>query len=150
MVNLILVDSFFDDINREGCFDTADMDGINMNYRIVFASNIPNGNSISDCLDSEGTLNENVDLINVGDDGLVSLLWNKGININRYITCNTSSILVDLGDINVDIKGIFLVDNSTGYVIAYNIQDKSIHINKEQAVFPLSGMLCSVHTGVEQ
>lgn len=150
MVDLILIDSFLDDMNREGCFDTQDMDGSALNYRIVFASNLPDGiTSINDCLDNEGTLVDDVELINIGDDGLISLLWNKGINIDRYVTCNTSSILVDLGDVNVDVKAIFLVDNNTGYVIAYNIQDKSIRINKDQAVFPLSGMLCNFHNGVE-
>ena len=44
------VDSFMDDINREGCFDTNDMDGITPNYRIVLASDCPV--NIEDCLDA--------------------------------------------------------------------------------------------------
>ena len=150
MYNLRKVDTFHDDINREGCFDTADLDGITPNYRIVFASALPSGyTTINDCLDSEGTLNENVEVINTGDDALIALSWEKGINANRYISCATSSITVDLGDVNVTVVGLFLVDNNTGYVMAYNIQDKGITINKDQAVFPLDGLLWSIHDGVE-
>lgn len=146
----MLVDSFFDDLNREGCFDSQDMDGVGWNYRIVFASSLPSFNTVNDLFDSEGTLKEEVNIINTGDDGLVQLLWSKGVNLGRTISCNTSSILVDLGDINVDIQAVFLVDNNTGYVIAYNVQDKSIKINKDQAVFPLSGLVMNIHEGVEQ
>lgn len=143
------VDSFHDNINREGCFDTDDMDGVTPNYRIVFASSVPYAN-INDCLDAEGTLNEDIEIIDTGDDGLISLLWNKGVNANRYITCPTTSIVVDLGDVNVTVAGIFLVDNNTGFVIAYNIQDKGIQINRDQAIFPIDGLLWSIHDGVEQ
>lgn len=146
----MLVDSFFDDLNREGCFDSQDMDGINPNYRIVFASTLPDFNTVNDLFDNEGTLIDEVNIVNTGDDGLVSLLWSKGVNLGRTISCNTSSVLVDLGDVNIDIQAIFLVDNNTGYVIAYNVQDKSIHINKEQAVFPLTGLVMNIHEGVEQ
>lgn len=151
LINLRKVDSFHDNINREGCFDSQDMDGVSLNYRIVFASKLPdNFTSINDCLDTEGTLNENVEIIDTGDDGLIALLWGKGINANRYISCATSSIVVDLGDVNVNVAGIFLVDNNTGFVMAYNVQDKSIKINRDQAIFPLDGLLWSIHDGVEQ
>ena len=146
----MLVDSFFDNLNREGCFDSQDMDGVSLNYRIVFASSLPPFSSVNDLLDNEGTLVEDVNIINVGDDGLVALSWNKGVNIGRTMACNTSSILVDLGDVNVAIQGVFLVDNATGFVIAYNVQDKSIRINKEQAVFPLTGLVMNIHEGVER
>lgn len=149
MYNLIRVDSFMDNINREGCFDTMDMDGQSLNYRIVFATSFP-FNTINDALDSEGTLKDDVKLINTGDDTLIALMWNKGINGDRYITSATSSILVDLGDVNVKVVAVFLVDNSTGFVMAYNIQDKSITLNKDQAIFPLDGLLWSIHNGVEQ
>ena len=146
------VDSFHDNINREGCFDSQDMDGVSLNYRIVFASKLPDGVSrVDDCLDAEGTLKDSVELIDTGDDCLIALRWNYGINANRYITIgDVSSILVDLGDVNVHIEGVFLVDNNTGFVIAYNITDKSIKINKDQAIFPLDGLLWAIHDGVEQ
>ena len=149
MVDLIIMDNFFDNLNREGCFDSQDMYGVRLNYRIVFANRLPDGYStINDCLDSEGTLNENVGIIDIGDDGLIPLLWSPGININRVLSCPSSSIVVDLGDVNVQIVGVFLVDNATGYVIAYNIQDKGININRDQAIFPVQGMLLNIHTGV--
>ena len=151
MIGLKKVDSFHDNINREGCFDTADMNGVDLNYRIVFASYIPpQYATVNDCLDSEGTLKEDIELINTGDDGLIALSWDEGVNANRYINCVSSSIIVDLGDVNVSIVGIFLVDNNTGFVMAYNIQDKGIKINRDQAIFPLEGMLWSIHDGVEE
>lgn len=148
MIRLKKVDSFHDNINREGCFDTMDMDGITPNYRIVFASSVPFTN-VNDCLDEEGTLREEIKIIDTGDDCLIPLLWNKGINANRYITCPTSSIVVDLGDVDIQVVGTFLVDNNTGFVMAYNIQDKGIKINRDQAIFPIDGMLWSIHDGVE-
>ena len=54
----IRVDSFFDDINREDCFDTEDMDGITPNYKFVLAESCPQ--NINDCLDSDGTLDTSV------------------------------------------------------------------------------------------
>lgn len=152
MIGLRKVDSFHDNINREGCFDSQDMDGVSKNYRIVFASGLPDGAArVEDCLDEEGTLNEQVEIVDTGDDCLISLKWEQGINANRYITLgDVSSIVVDLGDVNISIVGVFLVDNNTGFVMAYNIQDKGIKINKDQAIFPLEGLLWSIHDGVEQ
>lgn len=148
---MIKVDTFFDDINREGCFDTQDMDGITPNYRIVFASKLPSYTTVNDLIDSEGTLKEDVELINTGDDTLIALSWNKGINADRSMTIgNISSIVVDLGDVNIHAVACFLVDNASGYVIAYNIQDKGITFNKDQAIFPINGMLLNIHNGVEQ
>ena len=151
MINLIKVDSFFDDLNREGCFDSQDMDGVTPNYRIVFASKLPSYNTVNDLFDSEGTLIDSVELINTGDDTLIPLRWNKGINADRYITIgDVSSIVVDLGDVNITAVACFLVDNSSGYVMAYNVQDKGIKFNKDQAIFPLTGLLLNIHNGVEQ
>lgn len=151
MIKLIKVDTFFDDINRDGCFDTADMDGNSLNYRIVFASKLPSYNTVNDLLDAEGTLKDEVELINTGDDTLIALSWNKGINADRSLTIgNVSSIVVDLGDVDIQAVGCFLVDNASGYVIAYNIQDKGIRFNKDQAIFPLNGMILNIHNGVER
>ena len=151
MFKLIKVDTFFDDMNREGCFDTQDMDGITPNYRIVFASKLPSYTTVNDLIDSEGTLKDEVELINTGDDTLISLSWVKGINADRYITNgNISSIVVDLGDVNITAVACFLVDNASGYVMAYNVQDKGIQFNKDQAIFPLTGLVLNIHNGVEK
>ena len=152
MFKLIKVDTFFDDMNRDGCFDTRDMDGVTPNYRIVFASKLPDGwQTVNDCFDSEGTLKEEVEIINTGDDTVIPLKWNEGINADRYITIgNISSIVVDLGDVNITAVACFLVDNASGYVMAYNVQDKGIKFNKDQAIFPLNGMILNIHNGVEQ
>ena len=54
VIDFIRVDSFLDDINRESCFDTNDMDGVSPNYRILLASDC--SNDIDKCIDAEGTL----------------------------------------------------------------------------------------------
>ena len=56
--NFKRVDEFLDNINRDGCFDTQDMDGLNKNFRFVVSTNCPD--NISNCLDEYGTLNNNV------------------------------------------------------------------------------------------
>ncbi|MBO7377828.1 MAG: hypothetical protein J6U35_03020, partial [Clostridia bacterium] len=45
----IKVDRFLDDINRSGCFDTEDMDGVTPNFHMVLASDCPL--DIEECLD---------------------------------------------------------------------------------------------------
>ena len=48
------VDTFIDDMNREGKFDIYDMDGVTKNYKMVLVSECPS--DINDCLDEDGTL----------------------------------------------------------------------------------------------
>ena len=140
------VDTFMENINRSGKFDIQDMDGIVKNYRFVLSSSCPD--NIVDCLDSDGTLNNSVvriDLMEEGDAECV-LLYNKGINNNATITLGgQSSVNLDVGDGDVLLKAIFLVDDSTGFVIAYSILNRQIPINNE-VVLPASGVLWEIRT----
>jgi len=155
--NFIRVDNFLDDMNREECFDTQDMDGVSPNFKFVLASECsPN---IEDCLDEDGTLKmpydastkTGVTLIETEgvDDGYCSLLWNKGINGERNIGLADSTVSYDLGEDPVSIKGIFLVaiSNGTGYVLAYCILDKALE-KDGTLILPCQGSLWSIRYGV--
>lgn len=152
MVNefrFIRVDSFLDDMNREDCFDTQDMDGISPNYRFVLASECKS--DIMDCIDEDGTLNmDNVQLIDTDgeDDGFCSLMYSKGVNGERTISIADSTVSYDLGEERINIKGIFLITvaNGTGYVLAYCIFDKYIQ-EDGVLILPTNGALWSIHYG---
>ena len=125
------VDDFLDNINREGCFDTQDMDGLTPNYRMVLASDCPN--DINECLDEDGTLNtDKVNIIQGLDstDGQCALLWSKGINGERTMSIAQSTVVYDLGDRNEELKAVFLVNTveGSGYVLAYAINSYSFPI----------------------
>ena len=152
MVNefrFIRVDTFFDDINREDCFDTLDMDGVSPNYKFVLVDDCPQ--DINDCLDSDGTLD--TDVVHVvdtdgDDDGLCSLLYSKGINGERTISINDSTVSYDLGEDAVSIRAIFLVNvaNGTGYVLAYSIFDKTVS-ESGTLILPCNGLVWSIRYG---
>jgi hypothetical protein len=142
------VDSFLDDMNREGCFDVLDMDGITPNYRMVLASDCPD--DINECLDEDGTLNENVSLVEDLDteDGECALLWSRGINGERTISMASSTVKYDLKDKNSELKAVFLVNTveGSGYVLAYAINSYSFPIDGE-VILPCDGMLWSIVYG---
>lgn len=146
----IRVDTFFDDINREDCFDTQDMDGITPNYKFVLVSECPS--DIEDCLDEDGTLDSDtvtvIDTDGIGD-GECALMYNRGVNGERSISINNSTVTYDLGEDPVDIRGIFLcnIGNGSGYVIAYCIFDKTIR-EKSSLILPCNGLVWSIHYGI--
>ena len=142
------VDSFLDDINREGCFDTQDMDGLTPNYRVVLASDCPN--DINECIDEDGTINtEKVTIIRTDtEDGECALLWSKGINGERSISIAQSTIVYDLGDKNEELKAVFLVNTveGSGYVLAYAINSYTFPVDGE-IILPIDGMIWSMRYG---
>lgn len=152
MVNqfkFIRVDTFFDDINREDCFDTQDMDGVSPNYKFVLVEDCPQ--DINACLDSDGTLDTSVvSIVETDgiDDGLCSLLYSKGINGERTISVNDSTVTYDLGEDARPIRAIFLVNvaNGTGYVLAYCILDKTVYENGA-LILPCNGLVWSIRYG---
>lgn len=155
-IEFIRVDSFLDDINRDGCFDTQDMDGISPNYRVVLASDC--SNDIERCIDADGTLIVPYDAekdtgVNVLDtigeeDGFCSMMWSKGVNGERTMSVSDSSVSYSFGDISATIKGFFLcnVGSGSGYVIAYSILDKPIEENGSM-ICPCDGMIWSIRYG---
>lgn len=151
----IRVDNFLDDMNREDCFDTQDMDGVSPNFRFILASECPN--NIEDCLDQDGTLinpydsstQMGVNIVDIPDsDGLCSMLWSKGVNGERTITVSDSVITFDIGENRVPIKAMFLVaiNNGTGYVLAYCIFDKTLYVDGT-LILPVDGMIWSMRYG---
>ena len=148
-LKFIRVDSFLDDMNREDCFDTQDMDGVSPNYRFILVSDCPQ--DIEECLDEDGTLDDTkVTILETEDseDGFCSLLWTKGINGERTISIADSTVTYELGEDMVQIKGIFLANivNGTGYVLAYCIFDKVIEENGA-LILPVNGVVWSIRYG---
>ena len=140
------VDTFFDDINRKGKFDTRDMDGINKNYKMVLISDCPN--DVNECIDEDGTINtDNCQIIDTSGtyDGYCSLLWSEGVNGERTIGIVDSTIVYDLGDKTSELKAVFLVNmvDGSGYVLAYAINSYSFPIDGE-IILPCDGMLWSI------
>lgn len=143
------VDTFLDDINREGCFDTQDMDGLTPNYRMVLVSDCPN--DVEKCIDDDGTLDTEACTLVEGmnsEDGECALLWSKGINGERTISIAQSTVNYDLGDRNDELKAVFLVNTveGSGYVLAYAINSYSFPIDGE-IILPCDGMLWSIRYG---
>lgn len=142
------VDNFLDDINREGCFDTQDMDGLTPNYRMVLVSDCPN--DIEECIDDDGTLDtDKVTVIQTdSEDGECALLWSKGINGERTMSIAQSTVVYDLGDRNEELKAVFLVNTveGSGYVLAYAINSYSFPIDGE-IILPCDGMIWSIKYG---
>ena len=144
------VDTFLDDINREGKFDTNDMDGITPNYRMVLVSNCPN--NIEDCIDEDGTLLDEDIVSRVetlgANDGYCSLLWSRGINGERTISISDSTVNYDLGDGSDELKAVFLVNivEGTGYVLAYAINSYSFPIDGE-IILPCDGVVWNIRYG---
>ena len=142
------VDNFLDDINREGCFDTQDMDGLTPNYRMVLVSDCPN--DIEECIDDDGTLDtEKVTVIQTdSEDGECALLWSKGINGERTMSIAQSTVVYDFGDRNEELKAVFLVNTveGSGYVLAYAINSYSFPVDGE-IILPCDGMIWSIKYG---
>ena len=142
------VDGFLDNINRESCFDTNEMDGTSLNFKFVPVSSCPY--NIEDCIDEDGTLSDKVNIIQTygDDDGKCSFLWSKGINGERTMSCNSSVVNYDMGDTSAFCTAMFLVEigNGTGYVIAYAINNKGIEL-KGNPMFPTDGIVWSFGYG---
>lgn len=151
----IKVDSFWDDINRNGCFDTQDMDGVTPNYHMILVSECPD--NIEDCLDDDGTLiDEGIDyLYSDGEfDGECALLWSKGINAERTLSFGGTSVTYSFDKAGYSIKAIFLVSGGlsyetegSGYVIAYAINSKPITLTDTQLTLNVDGMITTVRYG---
>ena len=141
------VDNFDYDKNRKDCFTVDDMDGITENFKFVLASSCPA--NINDCLDEDGTLNDNVTILNtLGErDGLVPLLYSKGINGESTISINTTSVNYELTDEVDYIKGIFLTSygNGSGYVLAYAINNVQLPVQDDTLILNMVGMVWGTH-----
>lgn len=141
------VDNFIYDMNRKDCFDLADMNGVDKNYKFVLATECPT--NIEDCLDEDGTLNDKVQLLNTfgEEDGLCPLLFNRGVNAESSISINSTSVVYELSDEISYIKGVFLVSysNGSGYVLAYSINNVPLEVQDETLILNTVGLLWGIH-----
>lgn len=141
------VDSFDKDKNKKDCFTIDDMNGVDENYKFVLASECPN--SIDDCLDEDGTLNDDVIIINtLGErDGLVPLLYSEGINGESSISVNSMSVVYELPDEITKIQAIFLTSygNGSGYVMAYSINGAAVEVQDDTLILNMAGMIWGTH-----
>lgn len=148
------VDKFFYNMNRKDCFDLADMNGVDENYKLVLASNC--STNIEDCLDEDGTLKEWDSITNTGveilntlgeRDGLLPLLYTEGINGEGTISMNTTSVTYEMTDEIDYVKGIFLVSysNGSGYVLAYSINNVPLEIQDDALILNTVGMIWGSH-----
>ena len=132
--------NFVDNMNRSGCFDVNHMDGSTKRYEFVLASAC--GNNIGDNL-TNNALNSNVTVINVGTTGQVALKYTNIGGNNRTISSPPSDLTITIGNNDVFLKGLFLRDRTTGYVLAYSIFDKSFPITNK-VVIPKNRILWTI------
>ena len=141
------VDNFLYDMNRKDCFDVQDMDGVTNNFKFVLATACPS--NITDCLDEDGTLNDNVQILNTlgDDDGLCPLLFSRGVNAEATIAVHATSVVYEMTDEIDYIKGIFLTSygNGSGYVLAYSINNVPLEIQDDTLILNTAGMVWGTH-----
>lgn len=122
--------NFIDNMNRSSCFDVNHMDGSTKRYEFVLASAC--ASNIEDNL-TNNALNGNVTVIDVGTTNQVALKYTNIGGNNRTISMPSSNLTITIGNNDVFLKGLFLRDRTTGYVLAYSIFDKS---------FPITNNVC--------
>lgn len=143
------VQSFQRDMNRSDCFTIDDMNGVDLNYKLILASEC--ASDINNCLDSEGTLKawdsdtgtgvQILDTVGV-NDGLLPLLYADGVNGEGTISVNVNSVTYELTDDIDYVKAIFLVSyaNGSGYVMAYSINNTPLEIQEDTLILNVAGM----------
>jgi hypothetical protein len=141
--DFIRTPNFMDNFNKE--FDVDDMDGTTKNFEFVLASSCPdNIDGEGGCL-TDGCLNNSVTIVTTEE---VALLWSKGVDNDRAISLGgNTSVTIDVGDVNVYMKGLFLRDGTSGYVLAYCILTKTVPITGS-VVLPAEGVVWQIRTEV--
>lgn len=139
--------TFHKHMNRDGYFDTLEMDGLTSNYEIVFANNCTDG--FTGNVDEYGRLNNSVKILpyNKGDGDVI--LWcDWDAYGNATIIINEKSLTVNFEDINLTLKALFLRDKSTGYVLAYSILTRPVPVSN-QVVFPIDGAIWNLKQEIQ-
>lgn len=148
------VPSFFMNMNRKDCFDLLDMNGTDENFKVVLVSEC--ANSISDCLDEDGTLKEwddetrtGVKILNtLGEkDGLTPMLYSMGVNNESKLSITNTSLVYELTDSVDYVKGAFLTSygNGSGFVLAYTINNVPLEVQDDTLILMLNGMIWGTH-----
>ena len=153
--DFIRTPDFIKNMNRSTTFDVLEMDGTTKNYKFEFATDC--GGDITDCLNADGTLKRTgqgaVTVLasgnntNIGTSNQVALTYSTGVNNNATISLGASAVTIDVGDVDVFLKGLFLVDKNTDYVLAYCILTRTVPITNE-VVLPASGLVWNIRNEV--
>ncbi len=109
--------SFLDNFNVK--FHLLEMNS-SSNFQIVFSTYAPT--NIQDCLNDDGTLNDDVTIQESVD---CSLKWeNEIISVRNDVTWN-------IGDAYYPLKAVFVRNKSNGYVMGYSINITSFEVTNE-------------------
>ena len=98
-------------------FTVAKMKQDAVNFEVVYCTHAPN--NIDDCLNQDGTLNNNVEIAGVA---LLRLKYDEGIISVR------SQSAYHIGDSIIPLKAVFIRDRSTGFVMGYSINTVAFEV----------------------
>ena len=126
--DFIRTPNFLNNMNQSGKFNVNKMDGQHKYYEFVLASNC--ADNIEDNLDGNGNLKTDgtISKINIGTSGQVILNFTSLGGNNRQIVSQSTNLVIDMGDVNTFLKGVFLREISTTYPIAYCIFETAIPV----------------------
>ena len=129
------VPRFFVDWNKR--FDIELMTATSNNFQFVFSDYAPS--NISDCLNSNGTLSSDV-----------NILYSLNCALKRNEECTVISVADNvtwnIGQSVYPIKAVFLRQISTGYVLGYCIHINSIEVTNK-VIVPKDSILWSFQNG---
>lgn len=141
-------DKLFKNMIDNDNITTMLFDGVTPNFKIVLAESCPN--NISDCLNADGTLSDDLVLINGNStDGECALLWSDGVNNNTDISIASNSVTYNFGDNQYILKGAFLVEKNTGFVMAYSINNAPMTVTKSLTL-PINGSVWSIYSVIAE
>lgn len=138
------VDNFLELLIDNDNIKTTDFTDSENKFKIQLAQSCED--NISQNLNANGTLNTNVVSLLIGQDsydGDCSLVWQKGVNNNRYISLTNSSVNYELDDGTYMLKGAFIVHKTTGIVLAYSINSAPVPV-KNYINLPVDSMIWSI------
>lgn len=142
--DFIRTPNFLENFNQSGKFNVNSMNGTSKNFEFVLARNCEY--NIEECLDNDGKLktSDTVNsLIDVGTSGQVALSFTDVGGNSRIISTQASDLVIDMGDVNEFLKGVFLRDKTSKYVLAYCILDKKIPVTNT-IIIPKSSLIWNI------
>lgn len=141
-------DKLFKNMINNDNITTYLFDGVSNNFKIILAETCPN--NIADCLNPDGTLIDDLALINGSTtDGECALLWQDGVNNNTDISIASNSVHYDFADSEYLLKAAFLVEKETGFVMAYSINNAPMTVTGELTL-PVNGSVWSIYSIVAE
>ena len=129
------VPRFFVDWNKK--FDIELMTATSNNFQFVFSDYA--SSNISDCLNTNGTLSSNVNVLHTLDCALARNEECTVISVPNQVTWN-------IGTAVHPIKAVFLRQISTGYVLGYCIHENSFEVTNK-VIVPENTILWSIQNG---